>query len=486
MGIKENNMTQQSQIPEIIQGGMGVGVSNWRLARAVAQQGGLGVVSGTGIDIVMVRRLQLGDEGGHVRRALAAFPWPEITHKILETYFIEGGKPADRPFKLPPLPNVPLRKDTVQRMVAANFVEVFLAKDGHKGKVGINYLEKIQVPTLPSLLGAMLADVDVVLMGAGIPITIPGILDQLATWNQVELKLDVESPTGIVPYVQTLNPADYFPEPRPALKRPAFLAIVSSEIVAKTLLRRATGTIDGFVVEGHTAGGHNAPPRKVKHVGDTVPEPAFSAKDDPDLVKLRELERPFWLAGGYASPGSIQQAHAEGAEGIQAGTIFAFTNESGIIPHIKQQVLQQCLDGTLKVFTDFRASPTGYPFKIVDVPGSTTDESFQRERVCDLGYLRQLYWTDAGTIGYRCPGEAVNNYLIKGGKIEDTVGRQCLCNGLSATIGLGQIREAGPDRPMVTAGEDFSFVPALVRDPIKGYSVSDVLNYLRGSLTHAQ
>jgi NAD(P)H-dependent flavin oxidoreductase YrpB (nitropropane dioxygenase family) len=33
--------------PVIIQGGMGVGVSGWRLAEAVARAGGFGVVSGT-------------------------------------------------------------------------------------------------------------------------------------------------------------------------------------------------------------------------------------------------------------------------------------------------------------------------------------------------------------------------------------------------------------------------------------------------------
>jgi NAD(P)H-dependent flavin oxidoreductase YrpB (nitropropane dioxygenase family) len=41
--------------PLIIQGGMGVGVSNWTLARAVSLRGQLGVVSGTGIDALFVR-----------------------------------------------------------------------------------------------------------------------------------------------------------------------------------------------------------------------------------------------------------------------------------------------------------------------------------------------------------------------------------------------------------------------------------------------
>ena len=67
-----------------------------------------------------------------------------------------------------------------QLIVAANFVEVYLAKEGHDGPVGVNYLEKLQAPTLPSLYGAMLAGVDYVLMGAGIPKAIPALLDDLA------------------------------------------------------------------------------------------------------------------------------------------------------------------------------------------------------------------------------------------------------------------------------------------------------------------
>ena len=51
-------MTVSLTIPPIIQGGMGVGISDWRLARAVSLRGQLGVVSGTALDTVMVRRLQ--------------------------------------------------------------------------------------------------------------------------------------------------------------------------------------------------------------------------------------------------------------------------------------------------------------------------------------------------------------------------------------------------------------------------------------------
>jgi len=46
--------------------------------------------------------------------------------------------------------------------VAGAFVDVCLAKEGHHGVVGINVLEKIQMPTLSTLYGALLADVDYV------------------------------------------------------------------------------------------------------------------------------------------------------------------------------------------------------------------------------------------------------------------------------------------------------------------------------------
>ena len=67
--------------PVIIQGGMGAAVSDWRLAKTVSLAGQLGVVSGTALDVILTRRLQMGDPGGHIRRALAAFPLPALLPK---------------------------------------------------------------------------------------------------------------------------------------------------------------------------------------------------------------------------------------------------------------------------------------------------------------------------------------------------------------------------------------------------------------------
>src|SRR6266446_349338 len=90
--------------PKIIQGGMGVGVSGWRLARAVSRAGQLGVVSGTALGVTLARRLQQGDSEGHLRRALEHFPIAGVASRLLADHFIPGGKPPGAPFKLTPMP----------------------------------------------------------------------------------------------------------------------------------------------------------------------------------------------------------------------------------------------------------------------------------------------------------------------------------------------------------------------------------------------
>src|SRR5690349_703943 len=96
-------MTFLSSPPRVIQGGMGVAVSDWRLANAVSCSGQLGVVSGSMLDTVFVRRLQDGDPGGHLRRAIAAFPVSSVGDDILRRYFRPDGRPAGVPYKTLPM-----------------------------------------------------------------------------------------------------------------------------------------------------------------------------------------------------------------------------------------------------------------------------------------------------------------------------------------------------------------------------------------------
>jgi nitronate monooxygenase len=347
--------------------------------------------------------------------------------------------------------------------------------------VGINLLSKIQLPTLASLYGAMLAGVDYVLMGAGIPREIPGILDHFARHETASLKLDVEGLNGAGPRLEDLDPQSFWTEAPPAIARPRFLAIVASNLLATMLARKASGKVDGFVIEGPTAGGHNAPPR-----GDATfnerDEPVYGARDVVDLAKIKELGAPFWVAGSVGSPLGLAEALAAGAAGVQVGTLFAFCEESGLKPDYKREVLASAGRGEVDVLTDARASPTGYPFKVVSWTGGAPAGP-PRARVCDMGYLRTPYVKDDGKIGFRCASEPEEAYVKKGGALADTAGRQCLCNALMANVGLGQLRDEGTsvEPPILTAGDDLKVIGTFLAGRER-YTAADVIDYLlRGS-----
>jgi NAD(P)H-dependent flavin oxidoreductase YrpB (nitropropane dioxygenase family) len=448
------------KLPIIIQGGMGIAISSWRLARAVSELGQLGVVSGTAVNSVMVRRLQDGDVGGDVRRALAHFPDAALARGVLAKYFLPQGRNGCA-YKLSPMPSARPTLAFQQQVAIAAFVEVFLAKEGHDGVVGINFLEKIQLANLAGIYGAMLAGVDFVLMGAGIPREIPGVLDRLAVHDTASLKVIVSGPPDTVERRTHFDPCRVFPElARTPLQRPKFLAIIASATLAAHLTRNPTGRLDGFVVELPTAGGHNAPPRGALQL-DPRGEPVYGPKDVPDVAAIRALGVPFWLAGSYASPQRLREARELGAAGIQVGTAFAFCEESGLSEPLKQAVLSKWVfersEPAPRVHTHPHASPTAFPFKVVPLAGTLSDETLYaaRARRCDLGYLRQTVVGADGKLVYRCPAEPIADFLRKGGTLEETVGRRCLCNALLANAGLAQLQADGRVEPaLVTAGDD--------------------------------
>jgi len=459
---------------------MGAGISDWRLARAVARQGQLGVVSGTALDNVLARRLQDGDNGGHIHRALRHFPFPAMAERILRAFYIRGGKQELASYQRLPQHTLDSPRELQELCIAANFVEVFLAREGHDNPVGINFLEKIQLPHLPSLYGAMLAGVEYVLMGAGIPLKIPGALDRLARHEPATYPLSVSGALPGEDFSTSFTPRDFMECDLPALKRPKFLAIIASNTLATTMVRKADGRVDGFVIEGPTAGGHNAPPRGKLQLN-AAGEPVYGDRDHVDLQKIRELGLPFWLAGEYGSPEKVQEALAAGAAGVQVGTAFAFCDESGLRCEYKQALIQKAVAGQSQVFTDPVASPTGFPFKIAQLEGTLSQPEIYaaRPRICDVGYLREAYRMADGKVDFRCPGEPVTLYVAKGGAQENTVGRKCLCNALVANIGQPQIRNGRHLEPgLVTSGDDLQNIPQFLRPGESSYSAADVITRL--------
>lgn len=519
--VEDEAAGKKKSLPKIIQGGMGIRISSWQLAREVARKGGLGVISGTAMDVVFVRTLQDGDPGGHFRRALATFPNQAMVQRALLKYYLPEGKSSHKPYRSLPMWSFQPPRQLEEAAILGNYCEVWLAKhddDGTPiegdGKVGINRLTKVAMPTIHSLYGAMLAGVDYVIMGAGIPTKIPGILDALAEGNDCSLSIEVAgaSDEDADKYAMKFSPKDFWAETdtpdvaqRP-LPRPDFLPIVSSTTLAQSLIKRANGAgptrgINGFVIELNTAGGHNAPPRGWKYEPYSE-EPKYGEKDMVEVEKFAKVAKglPYWFAGSYGRKEKLGEVLEGGGNGVQVGTLFALSDESGMDPHIKQQILSEIASGkALKVYTDPAASPTGFPFKVLQIDVGNTlavPEIYDaRPRVCNLGYLRVPYLEDNGKLSYKCPSEPVEDYVAKGGDFEATIGRKCLCNALCADAGFPQVRhvkdeETGEKKEyvepgLVTVGDDVNLCASLLKqreDGTWGFSAADVVEYLLSDL----
>lgn len=472
-------------LPQIIQGGMGIAVSNWKLARSVSLLGEFGVVSGTAIDSVVVRELQSGDPHGRLR-TLEKYPDQEIVRYLEKNFYVKGGIPEGKPFRLLPIHrfNPTIRSQRI--LSAATYSEVILAKEGHDGLIGINLMAKLKRHTLAGMYGAMLAGVDAVLMGAGIPVEEAVALQHLAGAGTARLRLEVDTsqaPEHTEPFFYELNPANIIANPEP-LPCPAFFPIISSELLANILYKKLPqGCISGWIIEGPTAGGHNAPPRN-KGI-DENQNPVYDERDSVNVQRVVDMGFPVYLAGGYGSPEGLKSALALGATGIQVGTLFSLTTESGYPAAYKEKMIASIHRGEVKVRTDGRLSSTGFPFKTVELEGTLgiPENLAQRVRICDLGYLQTAYLDRSGRLQGRCSAEPIDTYVQKGGHIEDTYRRACLCNGLLANIGLGQVQKWGKESQLFTAGDDLVNIPlGSAENP--SYSAEDVIRYLRGETVH--
>ena len=474
-------MRSTSSYPTIIQGGMGIAVSSWQLAKEVSIAGELGVISGTAIDSVVARRLQDGDLTGDIRRAMAAYPHQETIKEIMDRFFVEGGREDGKPYLDVPKLSIKGNLFSNKLLAVASFVEVWLAKEGHNGLIGMNILEKIQLAIPAQLYGAMLADVDYILIGAGIPAQVPHLLNEISQGNKVAMKVDVAD-TKDKHYLhfdpRTLG-LDNFP-----IKRPLFLAIVTSHALVAYLNKDEETKPDGYVIEYHVAGGHNAPPRAKNHVNDEG-EAVYNELDIPNLEKIHASGSPFWLAGGYATPEKVKEAISCGAQGVQVGSLFALANESGFTNENRSSILVSLADPTMRVMTDASASPTGFPFKVIQNNQTLSNDNLYKERtrICDLGYLRTMFQREKGGIGYRCPAEPLDNYEFKNGEVDQAQGSKCLCNALMADIGLGQVRPDGrTEISLLTFGSDLDGPRALRALHPDGWNAVQALNFLKSAI----
>ncbi len=388
-----------------------------------------------------------------------------------------------------------MNEETIELLIATAFAEVWLAKEGHDGRVFINFLKKVELPLVFAMYGAMLAGVDGVIVGAGNPEGLPAIRSLLANHEAVASDLQV--------LYREAGEVFYMPfDPRRVaggrlaqkpLRRPAFLAIASLHNLVEALAHSPTEAPDGFIIEHHTAGGHNAGPQGPL-AKDGLGQPIYGPEDEPDLEAIRQTGLPFWLAGGYGSHEKLQQALKAGAAGVQVGSVFALSEDSGMKAAYRTAILNAikkgASDAELVLTTLF--SPTGYPFKVVQIEGTLSDDAVyrRRRRVCDIGLLQQRGLskpTEDGTrrLFQRCQAAPIEDYVSKRGLLPNTEEKRCLCNGLLACVGLGQVTnqdgEPAEEPAIVTLGNHLDGIRRLSRQGQSPYWARDVVNDILGT-----
>ena len=443
------------EMPRLIQAGMGAHISSARLANITSRLGALGVVSGVGLRQLVITQIRMGDTDAlDIARK---FPIPGYFDDLAA--FCPGGSRETRPIPMD-LPDREKGALAKRLSTICTYVEVMRAKRGHHGQVGINVMWKCALTTLPTIYGSMLAGVDALLCGAGVPMELPDIVRKIRSGEDLEYVPLTGTSTNVNLQIAADTSAPMLRE----LTTPRLLPILSNFAFCKRILdtwrQKFEMAPDAFILENHRAGGHNAPPRD--HV-------SFGANDELDsyLDKVLKLGLPVYVAGDFPDGGTrsdLLEWQSRGAYGIQVGSRFALCEESGMRQDLKQQIIDRNQRNELNVSTDMRLSPTGYPLKFVELPGTLSDPAVRtmQRHVCNLGYLMHSHLNvdENGNEHevYLCAAMPHDQRLKRGGGEEEGEGRICLCNALLSTAGYGN--EGEP--PLVTLGTSGKMVKQLL------------------------
>jgi nitronate monooxygenase len=336
----------------IIQGGMGVGVSLHPLASAVAREGGIGVVSSACLDRLVTKRTGV--------------------------------------------------KSTTYE---ATYNEVSLSKAAG-GYAGINIMVALVRDYESSVRGAIDAGADVIISGAGLPLSLPSI--------------QPPGDTALIPIVSSAR---------------------ALELICKKWEKLGYRP-DATVLEGPLAGGHLG--FKIDSIdleSNTLERLLPPVKD----TAIKYGDFPVIVAGGIYTHADIVRFLKMGADGVQMGTRFLATEESSASPLYKQAVIDATEEDIIVAHRP--GSPCGLPFRIIkQSPMYVSTLRRLREPKCDKGYV---LLKDAEGKFSRCPAKESNENCF------------CICNGLLSSAGYNPDKE----EPLYTVGTNAYRVDRIV--PVK-------------------
>ena len=264
----------------IIQGGMGVGISLSGLASAVANEGGIGVISSVGVG-------------------------------MNESNYANNFRDSNR---------IGLIK------------EIRKARTKTKGILGVNIM--LALTDFDEILKISVDEkIDVVFMGAGLPLKIPSSILQ---------QNDENTKTKFVPKVSSARAA---------------------KLIFQYWSNKYQRIPDAVVVEGPKAGGHLGFKKK------DLNDPKFNIfnlikETIPEIDKFEQqygIEIPVIAAGGIYTGKDIYEIMQAGAKGVKMGTRFVTTNECDAAMSFKKNYLSCKKEEDIAIID----SPVGLPGRVI-------------------------------------------------------------------------------------------------------------------------
>ena len=128
-------------------------------------------------------------------------------------------------------------------------------------------------------------------------------------------------------------------------------------------------------------------------------------------------------------PDKVKEAVELGAAGVQVGTAFAFSEESGMRQDLKTDTAGAGYGRHREGV--YRSAGVAHGISVQSCAACRVRIPMRAWRTPEPGCAISAISASrmrltSEKIGYRCSAEPVANYVAKGGKIEDTVGRKCL------------------------------------------------------------
>lgn len=277
MGLKELKIGELVASIPVIQGGMGVGISLHRLAGAVAAEGGIGIIS----------TAQIG------------FREPDFD------------------------------ENPIQANLRAIKQEIEKARElAQGGIIGVNIMVATRFYE-EYVKAAIAAGVDLIISGAGLPVSLPEIVGS--------------AKTKLAPIVSSLK---------------------SAQVICKYWKKKYGREPDMVVIEGPEAGGHlGFTKEELDHI-DTL-------NYDEEIRRITEYvhslptksgeEIPVIVAGGIYTREDAERAAALGAAGVQMGTRFVTTHECDASDEYKQAYINAKKEDIIIV-----KSPVGMPGRAIE------------------------------------------------------------------------------------------------------------------------